>query len=58
MKTFFINLSYWYDYVIGYLLCNPHYLHRYHKYMYTKWGERYCTKEELDEYFQGLNQEL
>jgi hypothetical protein len=58
MKNFLINLSFWFDYVVGYMMTNPNYYHRYHKDMYTKWGERYCTKEQYDEYLENLNQEL
>ena len=58
MKKLLENLHYHWDYVVGYIMCNPHYLHRYHLYMYKKWGERYCTKEELNEYFRNLDGEL
>ena len=47
MKKLLKNLEYYWDYVVVYLMCNPHYLHRYHLWMYKKWGERYCTKEDL-----------
>jgi hypothetical protein len=58
MKKLFENLHYQWDYVVGYIMCNPHYLHRYHIFMYKKWGERYCTKKELQDYLESMNQEL
>ena len=58
MKRLLTWIEYKFDYVMGYIMTNPMDLPRYHRYMYTKWGERYCTKEEYDEYLESLNQEL
>ncbi len=58
MKRFFDYLHYKWDYVIGYIMCNPRYLHRYHIWMHKKWGERYCTKQELKDYFNSREEKL
>jgi hypothetical protein len=40
------NLEYWFDYYVGYWLCNPAHLNRYHEYMIDKYGEdRYLNKK-------------
>jgi len=58
MKRFFNYLEFKWDYVIGYVMCNPRYLHRYHIWMHKKWGERYCTKQELKDYFKSREEKL
>ena len=50
MKKLYKDFVYWFDFVVGYLLTHPSHRPRYHKYMYDKWGTRYCSKEDLDEY--------
>ena len=51
------SFQYWFDFVIGYITTNPHKLPYYHRYMYEKYGIRYCTKEQFDEYWNGLPEE-
>jgi hypothetical protein len=54
MKTFLKKLEWFYDYYFVYFMFSPNKLHRYHYYMWKKWGEKYCTKEEFDEYLKTL----
>lgn len=52
MKRLLTNVNYWFDYVVGYMMTNPRKKDRYHRYMYTKWGKRYCSREEFDRYWE------
>lgn len=52
MKRLFTNIHYWFDYLVGYVMTNPKRLPKYHKYMYKKWGTRYCSKEDFDNYWE------
>ena len=45
------NYLYWFDYIVGYVMTKPHKLPYYHRYMYTKYGERYMSKELFDRYW-------
>jgi hypothetical protein len=45
--------AYQFDYIVGYIMTNPHKLPLYHRMMWEKYGERYCTKEQFDEYWNG-----
>lgn len=58
MKRFLKTLEYFFDYTFTYMMFSPRKIHVYHKYMFKKWGERYCTKEEYDEYFRNFRNEL
>jgi hypothetical protein len=49
--------AYNFDYVIGYVMTNPHKLPLYHCYMYEKYGDKYCSKEEFDEYWNSIPEE-
>lgn len=53
IDSFILSFCFWFDYVIGYVLTNPRKLAYYHRYMYEKYGTRYCTKEQFDEYWNG-----
>lgn len=48
MKTKFKNLikqlEWSYDYYFLYFLYNPNKIHRYHRYMLEKWGDKYKNK--------------
>lgn len=48
----FKTIEYWFDYMVGYMMTNPKKRHRYHRYMYVKWGARYCSKEDFDKYWE------
>lgn len=41
MKKLIRTLQWKFDYYIGYFLYNPRNRHRYHRYMYTKYPEKY-----------------
>jgi hypothetical protein len=58
MKKLLKNLEYFWDFTFVYLMYNPNYLHRYHRYMFRKWGERYCSVEEYQEYLNRPDQDL
>ena len=45
------SIEFWFDYTVGYMMTHPSKVRRYHRYMYTKWGTRYCSKEDFDEYW-------
>jgi hypothetical protein len=54
MKRFFKQLEWVFEYYFVYFLFKPDKLHRYHYFMRKKWGDKYCTKEEYDEYLKTL----
>jgi len=47
------RIFFWFDYVVGYIVTNPHKLPYYHRMMYETYGEWYCTEEEFKEYWDG-----
>jgi hypothetical protein len=53
MRTFLKRINWVYDYNVVYFLYSPLHRDRYHHYMFNKWGEKYCTQEEYDEYFRS-----
>jgi hypothetical protein len=55
MKRILNYIEFKWDYVVLYIMTHPNQLHRYHIYMYNKWKERYCTKEQLDDYLRSLD---
>lgn len=54
MKNFLIKLEWIYEYYFVYFMFSPHKLQRYHTYMRKKWGDKYCTKQEFDDYLKTL----
>lgn len=46
------TIEYWFDYVVGYMMTHPNKRRRYHRYMFTKWGTRYCSQEDFDRYWE------
>jgi len=48
------SFLYWFEYVVGWIMTSERNLPLYHRYMYEKYGTKYCTKEEYD---QWLNQQ-
>jgi hypothetical protein len=45
------SFLYWFEYVVGYIMTHPSKLPFYHRYMWEKYGTRYCTEEQFDEYW-------
>jgi hypothetical protein len=41
------RIMFWFDYVVGYVMTNPHKLPYYHRMMYETYGEWYCSEEEF-----------
>jgi hypothetical protein len=50
MKDFLRKIEWIWDFYFVYFLFNPMKVHRYHDYMWQKWGSRYCSLEELENY--------
>ena len=48
------NLEYWFDYIIGYIMTSPRNLPFYHSQMYKKWGTRYCSEEQFQQYWDQI----
>jgi hypothetical protein len=51
LEKFIDSYLYWFDYIVGYVMTNPHRLPYYHKYMRSKYGDRYCSQEAFDRYW-------
>lgn len=49
--------AYYFDYVVGYMLTHPRNRPFYHRMMWEKYGTRYCTKEQFDEYWNEQSEE-
>jgi hypothetical protein len=45
------SFLYWFEYVMGYIMTKPSSLPYYRRYMWEKYGTRYCTEEQFDEYW-------
>jgi hypothetical protein len=56
MKTILKKLDWVFEYYFVYFLFKPDKLQRYHYYMMKKWGDKYCTKEEYEEYLKTLSE--
>ncbi len=54
MKRFKIEMVYLWDYYVMYFLFKSDKLLQYHRWMKKKWGDRYCTQQEYDEYVKSL----
>ena len=50
------SLTFWFDYLIGYLLTHPYKLPYYHRMMYEKYGTRYCTEEQFQKYWHDVSE--
>jgi hypothetical protein len=46
------HLKWLFDYYIGYFLYKDQQKHRYHIYMFKTYGDKYCTKKDLEVYLQ------
>ena len=46
---------YWFDFIIGYMLTSPRKLPYYHRYMYEKYGTRYCSQAQFEEYWNAID---
>jgi len=46
---------YWFDFTIGYMLTSPRKLPYYHRYMYEKYGTRYCSQAQFEEYWNSID---
>ena len=54
MTSKFLNsFLYWFEYLVGYIMTKPDRLPMYHRYMYEKYGTKYCTQQQFDEYWNG-----
>lgn len=48
------SFLYWFDYTVLWVMASPHKKPYYHRYMRTKYGDRYCTKEVFDRYWRRI----
>ena len=46
---------FWFDYIIGYMMTSQRMLPYYHRYMYEKYGTRYCSQAEFEEYWNSID---
>ena len=46
---------YCFDFIIGYMLTSPRKLPYYHRYMYEKYGTRYCSEAEFNKYWNSID---
>ena len=52
----FINsFLYRFDFIVGYILTSSRKLPFYHKYMYDKYGTRYCSQAQYEEYWNSID---
>lgn len=54
MKRFLKELELLWDFYVIYFFFKTDKLLQYHRWMKKKWGDRYCTQEEYDEYIKTL----
>jgi hypothetical protein len=54
MKRLQTELEYLWDYYFIYFLFKSDKLLQYHRWMKKKWGDRYCTQEEYNDYVREL----
>ena len=57
MNKLITTLEFWFDFTIGYMLTNPRKRPFYHRVMFERYGSRYCTQEQYDEYWESLDEE-
>lgn len=57
MIKFINEFAYWFEFIFGYMSTSPHNLPFYHRMMYEKYGTRYCSQEQFDEYWRSLDDE-
>jgi hypothetical protein len=55
LKRLLKEMEFRWEYYIMYFLFHPHKRGVYHTFMRRKWGNKYCTREELEEYFRSLD---
>jgi hypothetical protein len=46
---------FWFDYIIGYMMTSQRMLPYYHRYMYEKYGTRYCSQAQFEEYWNSID---
>lgn len=51
LEKFIESYLYWFDYVVGWVMTSTHKKPYYHRYMRSKYGDRYCSKETFDRYW-------
>ena len=52
------RLKFLFDYYFGFMFYNGYQTHRYHKYMYHTYGEKYCTRQEYEQYLKSLERDM
>lgn len=54
MKRLVKQIEFFWDYHVVYFLFKYDKLLQYHRLMKKKWGDKYCTQQEYDEYIRNL----
>lgn len=54
MKRLLKEIELLWDFYVIYFFFKTDKLLQYHRWMKKKWGDRYCTQEEFDEYIKTL----
>jgi hypothetical protein len=55
MKRFLKELEFRWEYYIVYFLFHPNKRMVYHTFMRRKWKEKYCTREQWEEYLRSVD---
>ena len=46
------SFLYWFEYVVGWIMTSERNLPLHHRYMYEKYGTKYCTEDEFKTYWE------
>lgn len=55
LKDLAKSYSFWFDFTIGYITTKRDMFPYYHRYMYEKYGTRYCSEAEFDKYWNSID---
>lgn len=55
LKDLANSYSFWFDFIIGYMMTSQRMLPYYHRYMYEKHGTRYCSQAQFEEYWNAID---
>jgi hypothetical protein len=54
LEKLFDSFCYWFDYAVLWVMTSTHKKPYYHKYMRSKYGDRYCSQELFDRYWRRV----
>jgi hypothetical protein len=55
MNKLLTDFCYWFEYTILYIFTSPRKLPYYHRHMWEKYGTRYCTQKEFNDYWKSVD---